>query len=136
MIATLFVAHLTPEEIVTLEELHRYHPKPAARRRAHIIMLNNQGFSLSKIVSILSLNRQAIALTIKKWEKSGVCGLLDKKRSGRPKTLSPVQEIKVIEMVHASPRSLKAVVSEIEKQMGFSVGLSVIKRLCKRAGLT
>jgi len=29
MIATLFVAHLTPEEIVTLKELHSYHPKPA-----------------------------------------------------------------------------------------------------------
>tara|TARA_B100000809_G_C14937937_1_gene459326 strand:+ start:35 stop:445 length:411 start_codon:yes stop_codon:yes gene_type:complete len=136
MTSTLFVAHLTPEETVTLEELHRYHPKPAARRRAHIILLNNRGFSLSKIVTILNLNRQAIALTINKWEKSGICALFDKKRSGRPKTLSPAQETNVIEMVHACPRSLKTVVNEIEKQMGVYIGVSTIKRLCKRAGLS
>jgi len=99
-------------------------------------LLNNQGLSLSKIVPILNLSRQAIALTITKWIKNGICGLFDKMRSGRPKILTPAQEVKVIKMIHASPRSLKSVVSEIEKQMGISIGLSAIKRLCKRKGLT
>ena len=116
MIPRLYVNHLTPDEILTLEQLHHNHLKPAARRRAHVILLNNQGLSLNKIVPILKLNRQAIATTIKKWEESGICGLLDKKRTGRPKSLSLKQEIQVIEMVHQSPRSLKAVVSEIEKK--------------------
>jgi len=116
MIPRLYVSHLSQYEILTLEQLHHNHLKPAARRRAHIILLNNQGFSLNQIVPIVNQNRQAIAATIKKWEEYGVCGLLDKKRSGRPRTLSATQEIKVIEMIHQSPRSLKAVVSEIEKK--------------------
>jgi transposase len=135
MIPRLYVNHLTQNEIITLEQLHINHPKPAARRRAHTILLNNQGLPLNKIVPILRQNRQAIASTIKKWEEYGLCGLFDKKRTGRPKTLSSVQEIQVIELVHQSPRSLKAVVCEIEKKIGISVGLSIVKRLCKKAGL-
>jgi len=116
MIPRLYVSHLTKDEILTLEQLHHNHLKPAARRRAHIILLNNQGFSLNKMIPIVNQNRQAIASTIKKWEEFGVCGLFDKKRSGRPKTLSATQEAQVIEMVHQSPRSLKTVVSEIKKK--------------------
>mgnify|MGYP001572309859 CR=1 FL=1 len=68
------------------------------------------------MVPIVNQNRPAIASTIKKWEEFGVCGLFDKKRSGRPKTLSATQESQVIEMIHQSPRSLKAVVTEVEKK--------------------
>lgn len=136
MIPTLFVNHLSSEEILTLKSLHNYHPKPAARRRAHIILLNNQGVSVKDMISILDLNRQAIAVTINKWKSLGVCGLFDKKRKGRPKKLSSKQEDKVIEFVHATPKSLKTVVSEIEKQFGITLGVSVVKRLCKKAGLT
>jgi len=116
MIPKLYVNHLNPDEILTLQQLHHNHLKPAVRRRAQIILLNNKGLSLNQIVPILNQNRQAIASTIKKWKEYGVCGLFDKKRSGRPKILSAVQEIQVIEMVHQSPRSLKAVVNEIEKK--------------------
>ena len=116
MIPRLYVRHLTQNEILTLEQLHHNHLKPAARRRAHIILLNNQGFSLNQIVPILKQNRQAIASTIKKWEELGICGLLDKKRSGRPKSLASKQEIQVIQMIHQSPRSLKSVVNEIKKK--------------------
>ena len=119
MIPRLYVEHLTQDEILTLEQLHKNHLKPAARRRAHIILLNNQGLSLNKMVPILKQNRQALASTIKKWEKYGVCGLFDKQRSGRPKVLSAAQEIQAIEMVHQSPRSLKSVVNEIKKNRNF-----------------
>ena len=136
MIPTLYVDHLTPEEIITLKSLHSYHPKSAARRRAQIILLNDKGKSVKNMISILGLNRQAIAVTINKWKSHGICGLFDKSRKGRPKTLMPEQESDVIELVHLSPRNLKNVVNEIEKQMGIKVGISVVKRLCKKAGLT
>ena len=116
MTARLYVNHLTPDEISTFRQLHNNHPRPAVRRRAQIILLNNQGLSLYQIVPIINQNRQAIAVAIKRWKEYGVCGLFDKKRTGRPKTLSPVQEEQVLEMVHQSPRSLKAVVNEIQKK--------------------
>jgi len=115
MISTLFVNHLTPEEVLTLEELHLYHPKPAARTRAHIILLNNKNYSCVDMVPILDMTRQAIATTIKKWKKWGICGLFDKKRSGRARKLSSKQEEAVIDMVHSTPRSLKTVLNKINK---------------------
>ena len=45
MILRLYVEHLIQDEILTLEQLHKNHLKPAARRPAHIILLNNQGLS-------------------------------------------------------------------------------------------
>lgn len=116
MTSRLYVNHLTLDEISTLWLLYSNHPKPATRRRAHIILLNNQGISVTQIAPIMNKTRQAIAITIRKWKKDGICGLFDKKRSGRPKTLSPIQEEQVLKMVHKSPRSLKSVVNEIQKK--------------------
>lgn len=116
MTARLYVNHLTLDEISTLRQLHCHHPKPATRRRAHIILLNNQGISVAKIAPMMNKTRQAIAITIRRWKEDGICGLFDKKRSGRPKTLSPVQEEQVLKMIHKSPRSLKSVVNEIKKK--------------------
>ncbi len=136
MIPTLFVEHLTPAEILTLEQPHRNHPKPNVRRRAQIILLNNQGMPANKIRSMLNINRQTVSLAINAWKKCGLCGLFDKPRTGRPKKLSPKQEVKVINMIHNSPRSLKSVVASIETELGVTVSLSILKRLCKKAGLT
>jgi transposase len=98
-------------------------------------LLSDKGLNIKNIISILGINRQAIVLIINKWEELGLIGLFDKKRKGRPKILSPAQKNKVIEFVEHTPRSLKAVVAEIEKQFDVKVGLSVIKILCKRSGL-
>jgi transposase len=116
MTSTLFVQNLTPEETNTLENLYHYHPKPASRKRAHIILLNSQNYSVSDIVPILKITRQTIAATIKNWDKYGVCGLFDIKRSGRPSTIPESQKAAVLEMVYASPRGLKSVLVNVENK--------------------
>ena len=136
MTSTLFVQYLTPEETNTLENLYHYHPKPASRKRAHIILLNSQNYSVSDIVPILKMTRQTIAATIKNWDKYGICGLFDLKRCGRPLTIPKSQETAVLEMVRASPRRLKSVLADIENKLGVTVGISALKRLCKRSGMT
>jgi transposase len=136
MTSTLFVQHITSEETETLENLYRYHPKPSTRQRAQIILLSRQNYSVLAIVPILKMTRQTIAVTIKNWESYGLCGLFDKKRSGRPSTIPETQKSAVLEMIYASPRSLKSVRAEVENTLGITVGISVLKLLCKRAGLT
>jgi transposase len=136
MTSTLFVQNLTPEETDTLENLYYYHPKPASRKRAHIILLNSQNYSVSDIVPILKVTQQTIAATIKNWDKYGVCALFDIKRSGRPSTIPESQKAAVLEMVYASPRSLKSVLANVENKLGLTIGVSALKRLCKRSGLT
>jgi transposase len=136
VIPILFVDHLTPEEIITLEELHHNHPKPAARKRAQIILLNNQNYSISERQPIFNLSRQTLSTVIKRWSNIGLCGLFHQARSGRPRRLSSAQEVTVIEMIHQTPRSLKTVISNIEKKMDMTVSVSMLKQLCKRSGLT
>jgi transposase len=43
-------------------------------------LLSDKGLSIKNIISILGINRQAIALIINKWEELGLIGLFDKKR--------------------------------------------------------
>ena len=136
MTSTLYVQHITPQETETLESLYRYHAKPASRKRAQIILLSSQDYSVLAIVPILKVTRQTVAATINNWESDGLCGLFDKKKSGRPSKIPDNQKSAVLEMVHASPRSLKSVLAEIEKSLGITVGISALKRLCKGAGLT
>jgi hypothetical protein len=49
----LFTKQLSPEETVTLMEMHKNHQDQSPRARAHAILLNVEGFKLSKIAEIL-----------------------------------------------------------------------------------
>jgi transposase len=132
----LFVKTLTHEEIKTLEDMHKYHPRHVPRMRAHIILLSHQERSIADIQIAYPLCRQTIAYCLHAWEKLGVCGLFDKPRIGRPRKLSADQTDNVIEMIKDNPRSLKAVIAEISCKFDIAVNTSTLKRLCKNAGLS
>ena len=83
----LAVNPLPPEEILTLEEMHKNHPCHAPRIRAHAILLSNNGFKLAKIASIFNICRQTAAAWLHAWKDGGICALFDKPRSGRPPIL-------------------------------------------------
>ena len=103
----LAVNTLTPEEILTLEEMHKNHLCHAPRIRAHAILLSDNGFKLAKIASIFNICRQTAATWLHTWQDGGICALLDKPRSGRPRIFSNEVEIDTITHVNQSPRSLK-----------------------------
>jgi transposase len=130
----LFAAPLSPEEIQTLEAMHKNHPCHAPRIRAHAVLLSHTGFKLSKIASIYGVCRQTAATWVNAWEDDGICALLDKPRSGRPRILCGEAESEALESINQSPRSLKKVLAELLES--FSLSLSTLKRVCKRANLS
>jgi len=132
----LFVRPLTEPEIDTLADAHKYHPLSWTRIRAHSILLSNQGYQLKEISSICNVCRQTVSSAIHDWESIGLLGLIDEKRSGRPKILTEEQENHVIEKVIESPRSLKKVISELSKNFQIDLTLSTLKRICKAAGMS
>ena len=69
-------------------------------------------------------------------EPKGICGLLDKPRSGRPRILSEDAEIDTLTRINQSPRSLKKVLAELTENLDLTLSLSTLKRACKRAGLS
>ena len=134
----LTVNPLPPEEIKTLEEMHRNHPSPASRTRAHAVLLSDSGFRLKEIARIYNICRQTAATWLHAWKDDGICGLFDKPRSGRPRLLCNEAEIEAISSVIESPRSLKKVLAELASSLNLSTtpSISTLKRICKRAGLT
>jgi transposase len=131
----LIVNPLLPEEIQTLEDMHKNHPCHAPRIRAHAILLSDAGFKLSMIASVYGVCRQTAATWLHAWEDSGICALFDKPRSGRPRILCEEAETEALVSVNQSPRSLKTVLLELSESLGLTPSISTLKRLCKQAGL-
>ena len=118
--------------------MHKKHPSHAPRKRAHAILLSCSGFKLSEIAQIYETSRQTASSWIHSWEADGICGLLDKSRSGRPRILSHEAEANAFNRISHSPRSLKKVVSGLADDLGLTLSISTLKRerVCKRAGLS
>jgi transposase len=131
----LFVAPLTPEEIITLRHMQQRHPIHRARMRAHMILLSHQRQTIAAIATIYSCCRQTVASTLHRWITQGICGLLDKSHTGRPTLLSSQERTETLEKIDKQPRSLKAIIADLAKTCQKSVSLSTLKRLCKQAGL-
>lgn len=133
----LTVNSLSPEEIQTLEEMHKNYQSHFPRIRAHAILLSATGFKLTEIASIYNICRQTAATWLHAWEDGGICALFNKPRSGRPRILCNEAEVDAITRVNQSPRSLKKVLAELAARLDLTVSpsLSTLKRVCKRAGL-
>lgn len=131
----IYVKPLTTEEIITLNEMHKKHPLHLSRRRAHSILLSNQGVSVPMICSTYAVCRQTVSTWFSKWESLGVCGLVDHPGRGRSALLSDGQKNDLIKQVEKSPRSLKSVLSSLEVELGITVSIDMIKQICKQAGL-
>jgi transposase len=130
-----YVKKLTTEEIITLEAMHKNHPRHLTRKRAHTILLSHYGFSIPEICTIYKDCRQTISRLFKKWEAYGLCGLVDKPGRGRHPILTRQEELETLKKVEKSPRKLKNVIAEIENEFKKTMCLDTLKRLCKKAGL-
>jgi transposase len=125
---------LISAEIITLEAMKTHHKLPRVRVRAHAIVLSDKQYQTQEISNILDVCRQSVSSWIKSWETDGIVGLLDKSRTGRPVELHLLENI-LIEKVEKSPRSLKKVIAELEKELNINISYSYLKKLCKKAGL-
>jgi transposase len=121
-------------EEATLQAMYRHHPNHYTRLRAHSILLSAQGRSVFDIADILNVHRQSVASWIHAWEEDGICGLIENRRPGRPKTVADEAVEQVLEMVKTEPRSLKRTLVMLEERLGEKLHLKTLKRLCKRAG--
>ena len=131
----IYIDQLTTEEITTLSEMHIKHPLHLSRRRSHAILLSYQGASVPMICSTYNVCRQTVSSWFSKWDELGICGLIDLPGRGRPRILTANQNNDVVERVKKSPRSLKSVVADLETELGITVSIDMIKRICKQASL-
>jgi len=80
---------------------------PAGRRaRAAVVLLSAMRLSIPEIVRRLGLSRPTVRHWLGRFERSGLTGLLDRPRSGRPSRISPEVLRHVSTVVSARPRDL------------------------------
>jgi hypothetical protein len=81
--ARRFVTPLTKPEQQALTSAYYHGEKPALRRRAHAILLSDQGHTINQTSDILQVRRDAISRWLNHWDVSGIAGPTDKPRSGQ-----------------------------------------------------
>jgi len=131
----IYIKQLTVEEMTTLSEMHKKHPLHLSRRRAHAILLSYHGQSVPMICSTYNVCRQTVSSWFTKWNKLGICGLIDFSGRGRPCLLTEEQKNDVVKRVEKSPRSLKSVLSDLKAELGITISIDTLKLICKQAGL-
>ncbi len=131
----LYVNPLTRTEIVTLQEMHKNHPTYSVRMRAHAILMSDEGYRVQEIGEVYNVCRQSVSTWIRAWDSTGLSGLLDKPRSGRPRKLSPPEEVEAIRWLEQEPRSINQVLAKIHDKFGVQISKGTLRRLCKKAGL-
>lgn len=78
---------LLEEEARTLSELRIASEVPyRVRDRAHMLLLNDDGWSAPTIAGILKCHEHTVRAAIKQWEKEGLYGLWSKEGRGRKPT--------------------------------------------------
>ena len=130
-----YIKGLTEWEKKSLEEMQKHHRQSQVRRRAHMILLSNQGQTINEIAAIYEMRRNTVASCMDKWESYGLAGLMDKLKSGRPRLLTAEEEVRGLELIKEDQRSSKQAQSRLESETGKKLSEWTFKRSLKRAGL-
>jgi carbon-monoxide dehydrogenase medium subunit len=100
-----FVRQPTPTEHSELLRLRA--AGPAARRaRADVVLLSADRVAIPQIVRRLGLSRPTVTYWLRRFERAGIGGLLDRPRSGRPARISADVLRHIAMVVSARPRDL------------------------------
>ncbi len=130
-----FITPLSEPVEKTLNELRRNHPKHRTRMRGHMLLLSTDGFRIDEIARIYQVRRDTVSRCFQQWEEKGLVGLFDRPKSGRPRSLSPEESKRAIELLKEDPRSSRKAQSRLEEEINRQISAWTFKRVVKRANL-
>lgn len=103
----LRVREMTAEEAVEVKRLASSRAEPArAVERARIVWRSSRGERVPRIAEGLRLSEGTVRQWIKRFNESGLAGLADLPRSGKPPTYTAEQVGEVVAASLTNPRSL------------------------------
>jgi transposase len=135
---------LSQEQRSSLESVAReaeYDRSIAAR--AHMVLWRSDGHSVADIVTMSGATKPTVYTWLKRYESSGLDGLLDLGRSGRPRGIPENVRSRVVALTRRSPPdstglthwSSREMSKYLKRHEGISVSHSVIARIWKDRGL-
>ena len=76
---------LTDEQVAEIEEAINHSPHPEVRQRAIAIRLLHFGHKPEQVAEMVAITANTIWMWHRRWRESGLAGLQDQPRSGRPR---------------------------------------------------
>lgn len=130
-----YVVSLSESNKEELTALFKYGDLHSVRKRAHVILLSDDGFTMNEIARIYQIDRDSVGTTLDRWERDGIEGCFDAPRSGRPPKLSEEQADAAIELLKEEPRSIKQTLAATIAKTDKEISGWTLKRIAKSAKL-
>lgn len=105
------------------------------RKRCHIILLSDQGYTIDEICPILSISRNTVIRWFDRYESAGIDNLHTKKGQGAPPILRLDNEVEsslVDKLIEQHAQNLSPILIELENQLGKKMGKKTLQRFLKK----
>ena len=103
--------------------------------RSKIILMLNDGYSYDSIKAELKVGREAIAKWKKRFIQSGIDGLKDEPRPGKPTVYSEADKVRVIQKACSKPESGYSIWSQRRIAKEFGMSQSTVQGILKSHNL-
>lgn len=126
---------LTPEETVTLSELRTASSvNHRVRDRAHILLLNADGWNVASIADILKCHEHTVRATLKRWQREGLTGLWEKGGRGQKPTWQPSDLDYLVQCLEEEERTYNSrqLAAKLAAERQVSLSPTQIRRLLKK----
>ena len=127
-----YVAPLSLDDEEKLKTLFKHHASHLVRRRAHMLLLSSEKFSITDIARIYQVHRDTVSNTFDRWKQYGIDGLDNAPRSGRPPSLSEKEEDEAIDFLKKDPRSIKKALIATREKTGKEISQWTMKRIARK----
>ena len=90
------------------ELLHRFNTAthPETRLRYQMVLLAQQGFSVSEIASIVHRSHHTVTRVLHRYEDGGLDAVPRRKQPGRPRTVTPDWEAELLRVIELDPHQV------------------------------
>lgn len=132
----VFIEQLTENELLNLEDGHKYGKSPDFRNRCHMILLSHRGFEVKQIRRIVDVCAQTVYKTMQKWQAHGIIGLIRRAGQGRKPYLRQenaehVQAVQNAAKHHA--QSTTDMLQELQAELGIAkINERTLRRFLKK----
>ena len=97
-------------------------------------MFSHQGRTVTELAQFFEVSKITIYGWFDRWERAGICGLMDKPGRGRKPILSlqnPTHIESVKSAVKKNAQSIKAMVAQLENTLETEMSVDTVKRFLK-----
>ncbi len=126
--------NLTESQRLALQNGFERGKQPVFRKRCHIVLLSDQGYSVQQISALYKLSRIGIGRWFDRYEQGGIESLQTNKGQGRPSILRIDNEVDVQEverLLEQNSQNLKPALAELE-QKGKVMSKRTLQRFLKK----